>query len=163
MTTRNPAEKSRVWAQRFKADDSPAMYHHLLIRWTFLWSLLSMVKGSICWLLQLLLHPWRQGLIHPPDWNRCLSWSPWGDATHHSQKKSILTLLLNVCQVLGLPTYYPQAAFNRGSMIPLGERTPSPVTGRGERDSGVITWIPSIGWWCCCSLPLMDIGSCLSR
>lgn len=54
---------------------------------------------------------------------------------HTTQKKSILILLLNVCQVLGLSTYYPQAAFNRGFMNPLGERTPSPVTGRGERDS----------------------------
>lgn len=62
----------------------------------------------------------------------------------------------------GAITFYLQAAFIRGSMIPLGERTPpSPVTGRGERDSGVITWIPSIGWWYCCSLPLVDIGSCL--
>lgn len=80
---------------------------------------------------------------------------------HNSQKKSILTLLLNVCQVLGLPTYCPQAAFIRGSMSPLGERTPSPFTGRGERDSGVVTWIPSIGWWYCWILPLVDIGSCL--
>lgn len=63
----------------------------------------------------------------------------------------------------GAVIFYPQAAFIRGSMIPLGERTPSPVTGRGERDSGVITWIPSIGWWYCCSLPLVDIGSCLPR
>lgn len=63
----------------------------------------------------------------------------------------------------GAVILYPQAAFIRGSMVPLGERTPSPVTGRGERDSGVITWIPSIGWWYCCSLPLVDIGSCLPR
>lgn len=31
-----------------------------------------------------------------------------------------------MCQVLGLSTFYPQAAFIRGSMIPLGERNPLP-------------------------------------
>lgn len=35
-----------------------------------------------------------------------------------------MTLLLNVCQVLGMCTCCPQATFIRGSMIPLGERTP---------------------------------------
>lgn len=80
-----------------------------------------------------------------------------------AQKKHILILLLKTCQALGkLTSYYlPQATFIRGSMIPLGERTPSPVTFRGERDSGVTTWIPSFGWCYCYSLPLVDIGSCL--
>lgn len=55
---------------------------------------------------------------------------------------------------LGLSTYCPQAAFIRSFMTSLGARTPSPSTGRGERDSGAITWIPSLGdvaaachWW----------------
>lgn len=65
--------------------------------------------------------------------------------TTDSQKKSIQTLLLKVCPGPGA-LHCPQVAFIRGFLSSLDERTLSPATGRGERDAGVITWIPTKFW-----------------
>lgn len=105
--------------RNLKLTTAQPMCHHLLINWTVLWSLLSMMKGS-----SMLVAP-----TSPPSLeagthsSTCLPGVP--EVMPSTTQKTYLTSLLNVYQVLGKLTYYcrPQATFIRGSMILLGDRT----------------------------------------
>lgn len=123
MSTRNPAEKSRVCTQGLKADDSQPVCHHLLIRWTFLWSLLSMVKGSSM-LVAPASPPSLEAGTHSSTQPEPLSELESLRRCQRQPRRHTLSLLLNVYRVLGkLTTATPGATFIRGSMILLGDRT----------------------------------------
>lgn len=81
------------------------MCHHLLIKWTFLWSLLSMVKGS-----SMLVAPTSPSLeagtqfIHLPG--ATVSAGVPEEMPTTTQKTHIPIFLPNVFQVLGKFIYY---------------------------------------------------------